>query len=131
VGPLYHPENIGAIVRPSEKGTNPELEEIILSAALQNLDKYFITGITERFKESVVIMAKKLGWKLPIQYKRTNIGGPKPNTSAEAIESIKEESQSDYILYNRACVLLDRHISEYEGDFEADLKSVKDLTYDG
>ncbi len=60
-----------------------EAADATLERALANLETVPIIGITERFDESLLLMARRLGWTRPPWYVRRNVGAPRPAAEAE------------------------------------------------
>ena len=74
--------------------------EADLVRAKQNLDRFLVVGLTERFDESFILIRRALGWRLPM-YEKQNVseaGLPEPPTP-EAIELIRERNRFDLALY--------------------------------
>src|SRR5690606_10545236 len=77
-----------------------------LEAAKSNLREWFtVTGITERYDESLLLMHKRLGWNFGPYYVRANVTRSRPRktgVSPDTIEAIREVNSLDVELYEFA-----------------------------
>ena len=98
------------------------IDQAHLDKAKKNLESYYIfTGINERFDETVLLLAQKLGWKQLPYYRRQNINKSKSSISDEEIRIIEQYNRHDIELYKYANTLLDTLI-EVTPNFEVQLK---------
>lgn len=112
------------------KFADPGLEEFLLHG--YNHDRYHqwvalagvppeefeLIGITERFDESILVLAMRLGWDLDLAYRPTNIGNYPPHQLSPAlVEKFRSLNERDYALYDGAQGLLDRQISRFAPEF--------------
>lgn len=75
-----------------------------LEQAIDNLKNFAFFGITEMFRESLLLMEKRLGWE-GIQYKELNKNEKKPkkeSISKETIKQIEKANLLDIELYQWA-----------------------------
>lgn len=111
----------------SVSGFDP-LTNYHLRKAKENLTKSFAAvGIAERFDESILFFRKALGWDNPYYFSR-NISqwSTKPNDYPEkVVEGIKANNQLDLELYEFACELFDRQVSDYGQTFSQDLANFR------
>lgn len=81
------------------------IDNAVLKSAINNLKSSFsAVGIVERFDESLLLIAKSLGWKVPPFYMRENVtgGGSRGGmTQASLIDMIEAQNQWDRKLYDR------------------------------
>jgi hypothetical protein len=100
----------------------------LLSKAKQNIRNFFrFVGIVERYDESLLIMAKKTGFK-NIYYTKINVTRKKPAKillSDEIRESVYEKNKLDLELYRFVNELLDREIKAYGITFKKDLNNFR------
>ena len=100
----------------------------LLDIAKENINKNFIlTGTTEKFYESILLLKKILNWKSPY-YSRANRTKNKPDYSkieTEIRNFIKEHNQLDINLYNYVKKSIDTKIREAGKDFVRDLNRFK------
>jgi hypothetical protein len=105
-----------------------QCDESLYKNVLKNINGHFlILGITERFDESVLVMAHLLGWKKPPYYFRENSSKIRKNLSQISnsdIETIGRYNKFDDKLYEYANKLLDDHIKNIP-DFSANLSAYK------
>ncbi|OKH25729.1 sulfotransferase family 2 domain-containing protein [Chroogloeocystis siderophila] len=96
-----------------------------LDIAKQNLKIYFsVVGLTEKFDETLILLKKKFGWRLPF-YVRENVTKNrqlKENIPPEAIEIIQHYNLLDIQLYHYAQQIFEQQLTQYAGNFEAELK---------
>ncbi|MFN8323588.1 MAG: sulfotransferase family 2 domain-containing protein [Chitinophagales bacterium] len=89
----------GNVSKPWDSMSNSDLD-----LAIHNLDKYFHHfGISEYYDESLLILAKQLGWKTPY-YSRLNEGSMKSKEpfDADTLELITHFNRLDEKLYQHA-----------------------------
>lgn len=92
-----------------------ECDEAMLEAAIANLeDRMAVVGLTERFDESLLMMRRKLGWRVGL-YSRQNVA-PRKNSpvdlSASTLDSIRRYNQLDLRLYAHAQRIFERSVAE-------------------
>jgi len=98
-----------------------------LDKAIANLDRDFlVTGLLERFDESLILMRQQLGWKIPV-YVRENVTqkGAKPEVSDADLDVIREQNQFDIALYEHAWARFDEAIARSPQRFAEDLARLK------
>lgn len=85
----------------------------IFAQACLNLHKYCpITGIVDRYDESLILFKRAFGWNMPC-YKRKNVSSNRKRNielSDEVKAIVEENNRYDFELYNRASKLLDSQI---------------------
>lgn len=117
--------------------------ESMLESAKENLNKYFsVVGLSEYFDESVLLMKKAFGWKVPLQlslkkmvsgvespfYEKTNvtIGRPrKEDLSADDLNAIKRFNELDMQLYLYAEKLFHEQIAHHGPSFKKEVEKLK------
>ena len=97
----------------------------VLEDAIGNIEKHFLwVGLTERFDESVLVLANLLGWKKPPYYIRQNVNQqkkPRDSLAEQTIKIINDYNQQDKALYEYANNKLDEQISRIP-DFSEQLE---------
>ncbi|MBU0623105.1 MAG: sulfotransferase family protein [Gammaproteobacteria bacterium] len=83
-----------------------------LHLAIDNLWKSEVVGVTDAFEESMLIMAKRLGWKKVI-VERLNTSPSKIEISDELRSSIRQVLSLDIALYAVAQDIADQQIRQY------------------
>ena len=100
----------------------------LLDIAKENINKNFIlTGTTEKFYESILLLKRMLNWKSPY-YSRANRTKNKPDYSkieTEIRNFIEDHNQLDNDLYNYVKKSIDNRIKEAGDDFARNLKHFK------
>lgn len=94
---------------------DPPCDAAMLERAKNTLrDHCAAFGLTERFDESVLLLAEAFGWS-KIHYQKQNVGRrtsqPDP-LSAEALEHLRARNAFDIELYDYACGLFEERIAE-------------------
>ena len=93
--------------------------------ARTNLDKYFFSvGICERFDDSLLLLANKLGWKSVPYYYSRNVGNyfNKQKVPYHIIDQIKELNTYDIKLYEIAVNKFDSTLKKTIPDYKELLK---------
>lgn len=92
--------------------------------AIDNIERHFLwVGITERFDESILVLAELLGWKKPPYYIKQNVNTArksKPRLSDDDRKIIASYNQDDQALYQYANEKLDAQINKI-ADFDQKL----------
>ena len=74
--------------------------ERLLEMAKENLTKSFsVVGISERFEESLVLISKRFGWKVPF-YENKKVAKRRPLVEPELAELIRQQNHLDVELYD-------------------------------
>lgn len=101
-------------------------DESLYANVLNHIENNFLwLGITERFDESLLVLAELLNWPRPPHYFRGNISKIRKKTSRidqDSIAVIEKYNPLDRRLYDYANSLLDEQISKIP-DFEKKLAS--------
>lgn len=83
-----------------------EVDSTIFQTALSNLnDRFCCVGLTERFDESILLMAQQLHWTRPVFYLSSNVTRQRPSLqeiSAQARRLIEKYNEFDLALYEKA-----------------------------
>jgi hypothetical protein len=87
-------------------------DDRVLDQALENLREHFLfAGISERFDESVQVMARRLNWSRPLPKTNPRVNVlPKsnaPRLDRETIDLIERENRLDRLLYQAVAARLD------------------------
>lgn len=86
--------------RPGVAGREP-LDESDLQRALENIDRHFVfAGIQERFEESLLLMARSLGWRRwPLFVARNVTSGGSADADVGGREAVAAFNRLDLALY--------------------------------
>jgi Galactose-3-O-sulfotransferase len=99
--------------------TQPTVTEADLSAAIAVLDDCMLVGVTERFDETLLILAADLGWTLSdLVYTRLNVTGHRPalaELTPATRKKLSDLTAFDARLHARAREHLGRRIRSYRG----------------
>jgi hypothetical protein len=87
-----------------------------------SLSEFAIIGVTEKFDETLLIIAEELGWALnELVYQRQNVTPEALAISDRTYQKLLDINLKDMQLYERAKAHLNGKISAYKGDFEKKL----------
>ncbi len=95
----------------------------MLSRARCNLKKCVVVGLMERFDETVLLLAKALGWRMPL-YTRRMVNKSRPDISMlpEAVSArLKADNHLDEILYTDGVKLFEAQLAAYGPTLNRDL----------
>lgn len=96
--------------------------------AKRNLkDQIKVIGLTERFDESLILLKRSLGWKIPL-YDRNNVSKNRPlagDISKGTLSLIEKFNEFDIQLYAYAKELFNEHIHQQGSDFINEVESFK------
>lgn len=91
--------------------------EADLEMAKANLQQYFsVIGLTERFDESLLLIADLLQWR-DIHHARMNVNRKKKTPDAHHVAIIEQANQLDLRLYAFASTLFEQMIAQQDGEF--------------
>ncbi len=105
-----------------------ECNSRVLETAKKNLNVFAVVGLLERFEETLILMKRTLGWKLPPLYVKENIspnGFYKENIPKETLSLIRKYNKLDIELYRYATNLFEEKINQQDASFEEELKDFK------
>ena len=95
-----------------------------LEMAKANLLKYFlVVGLKERFDESLILMRRELGWRIPF-YEKRNVARERPreeNISQRELDLIRRHTLLDAELHQFSGQILEEQISQSDHWFDKEL----------
>jgi len=97
----------------------------LLAAAKQHLREHFVvTGLTEEFDRSILLMKRALGWKAPPFYARENVSRRRaaPTLPTETLRVVVEHNRLDLDLYQYARELFDAQVRLHGESLDAELR---------
>lgn len=107
-----------------EKDSVPFSEEN-LAIAKQNLKTHFkFVGICESFDESLILLHRMLGWKIPL-HDKSNVSKRARNIPQETLSSIEELNRLDIQLYQYAKEIFADQIASQDSSFEGEVADFK------
>ncbi|HEY9771491.1 MAG TPA: sulfotransferase family 2 domain-containing protein [Coleofasciculaceae cyanobacterium] len=93
-----------------------------LDIAQRNIHKYFkFIGLSERFDESLLLLQKILGWKIPF-YDKSNISRKPKDIDQDTLRLIENLNEFDLQLYEYAKAIFEELIERQEVSFNRELK---------
>lgn len=104
---------------------SPEMLEL----AKDNLKKHFVvTGLVERFDETLILLKRALGWDIPPYYFKTNVSkarSTKDSISRETLDLIERFNEFDIQLYEHAKEKFEELVNRQDSSFEGEIKDLK------
>ncbi len=92
-----------------------------LEIAQRNIQEHFkFVGISERFDESLLLLRKILGWKIPL-FDKSNISQKPKDIDRDTLELIKNLNQFDLQLYKYAEKIFEDLIQKQESSFNREV----------
>jgi len=105
--------------------------ERLLDMARQNLVKSFsVVGISERFEESLMLMAKTFDWEIPL-YKNCKVSKARPQIGPSAVEMIRDHNRLDVELYEFAKGLFEESLQKKDAEVREGLAALRALPTPG
>ena len=90
-------------------------DERVLDKAKENLEKSFsVVGISERFEESLMLMAETFDWEIPF-YENRKVSKTRPQIDPGAVEMIRDHNRLDLELYEFGKTLFEESLRKKEG----------------
>ena len=106
-------------------------DDRVLDKAKENLERSFsVVGISERFEESLMLMAKTFEWEIPF-YENRKVSKTRPQIDSGAVEMIREHNRLDLELYEFGKQLFEKGLREKEGAVREGLVALRKLPKPG
>ncbi len=102
-----------------------------LERAKSNLRACAVVGLTERFDETMLLLKKAFGWRLPF-YERRNVGRHrlrKQDLPADVIRQIEADNHLDVALYAYAQELFAAQVQQYGPTLARDVRVFRALNW--
>ena len=95
--------------------------------ARQNLVKSFsVVGISERFEESLVLMARTFDWEIPF-YKNCKVSKARPQIDPSTVDMIRDHNRLDVELYEFSKGLFEESLQKKEAAVQEGLAALRAL----
>lgn len=105
--------------------SNGKCEESTLEIAKENLVKSFsIVGLSERFEESLMLIAKTFDWQIPF-YENRKVSKTRPKIEPSAVEMIKEHNRLDLELYEFGKGLFESSLAKKKSEVTGGLAELR------
>ena len=105
--------------------------EHLLDVAKENLLKSFsVVGISERFEESIVLMAKTFGWDF-LSYENKKVSKTRPQIDPGVVEMIRDHNRLDGELYEFGKGLFEESLREKAAAIQEGLTALRSLPKPG
>lgn len=100
-------------------------DERLLDVAKENLRKSFrVVGISERFEESLMLMAKTFGWQIP-SYENQKVAKTRPKLDPGTEEMIRDHNRLDLELYEFGKCLFEKSLQKKEAAVREGLAALR------
>ena len=106
----------------SNKRQKLDCDRETLEIAKRNIQEHFkFIGISERFDESLLLLRKILGWKMPL-YDKSNMSSRPQNIDQDTLRLIQNLNEFDCQLYEYAQGIFEGLIARQESSFHQELE---------
>jgi hypothetical protein len=103
----------------------------LLDQAKENLEKSFsVVGISERFEESLMLMARTFEWQIPF-YENRKVSKTRPQVDTGEVEMIREHNRLDLELYEFGKKLFEESLRKNEAAVREGLDALRKLPKPG
>jgi len=110
---------------------NGKCDDRILDKAKENLAKSFsVVGISERFEESLMLMAKTFDWEISF-YENRKVSKTRPQIDPRAVEMIRDHNRLDLELYEFGKGLFEEGLQKKEAAVREGLAALRTLPKPG
>lgn len=107
----------GSLWKEPEKRDRIYSDPALLERAIQRLDQCAFVGVQDRFDESMRLLAYTFGWLPPATSPRVNVRrSAREELSQATLDRIRELTQLDQTLYERACEQFDAQYAAIDDD---------------
>jgi hypothetical protein len=106
-------------------------DERLLDIAKENLSKSFsVVGLSERFEESLMLMAKTFAWEIPF-YENCRVAKTRPQIDPGTVEMIRDYNRFDLELYEFGKGLFQEKLQKNETTVREGLAALRTLPKPG
>jgi len=106
-------------------------DERLLAIAKENLTRSFsVVGISERFEESLMLMATIFAWEIPF-YENCRVAKTRPQIDPGAVEMIRDYNRLDLELYEFGTGLFEESLQKNEAAVREGLAALRTLPKPG
>ncbi len=106
-------------------------DDRVLDLAKENLTKSFaVVGISERFEESLMLMAKTFNWEIPF-YENRKVSKTRPQIDPGAVDMIRDHNRLDLELYEFGKNLFEENLRKKETAVREGLAALRTLPKPG
>ena len=121
-----HRQNLQCSLIAGIKSTG-KCEERTLEIAKENLANTFsVVGLSERFEESLMLMAETFDWQVPF-YENRKVSKTRPKVESSAIDLIKEHNRLDLELYEFGQKLFEASLAKNQAAVRERLAAFRSL----
>ena len=102
-------------------------DDRMLEVAKENLAKTFsVVGLSERFEESLMLIAKTYNWEIPF-YENRKVAKTRPEKNPVEVEMIREHNRLDLELYDFGKELFEATLAKKKAEVEAGLAELQTM----
>ena len=106
-------------------------DERLLDMAKENLiNSFSVVGISERFEESLILMATTFDWEIPF-YKNCKVSKARPQIGPGTVEMIRDHNRLDVELYEFGKRLFEESLQKKEAAVREGLAALRALPMPG
>jgi Galactose-3-O-sulfotransferase len=106
-------------------------DERLLEIAKENLARSFsVVGLSERFEESLMLMARTFAWEIPF-YENCRVAKTRPEINPSTVEVIRDHNRLDLELYEFAKGLFQEKLQKNEAAVREGLAALRTLPKPG
>ena len=106
-------------------------DERLLAIAKENLTRSFsVVGISERFEESLMLMATTFAWQIPF-YENCRVAKTRPQIDPRTVEMIRDHNRLDLELYEFGKGLFEESLQKNETAVRERLAALRNLSRPG
>ena len=128
---IPHRHNLQCRLIAGVKDTAMIADERLLDMAKEHLIKSFsVVGISERFEESLMLMATTFDWEIPF-YKNCKVSKTRPQINSGTVEMIRDHNRLDVELYEFSKGLFEESLQKKEAAVREGLAALRALPAPG
>ena len=101
--------------------------ELLVSAKRNLREQFAVVGLAERFDETLILLKRALGWRVPLYVKEnvTRNRPPREEISDDILAVMEKYNKLDIELYRYAQNIFEEQIGEKKPSFERELKAFR------
>jgi hypothetical protein len=106
-------------------------DEQTLATAKENLTRSFsVVGLSERFQESLILIATTFGWNIPY-YENRKVSKVRPALEPQLVQLIQDHNRLDIQLYEFGKERFEKDLREKKDQMEETMRNAKSITKPG
>ncbi len=125
-----HRQNLQCSLIAGVKNDGTADEQMLEKAKANLLSSFAVVGISERFEESLVLIAQTFGWEIPF-YENRKVAKSRPKVAVDEIDLIRKHNRLDLELYDFAMGLFREKLAKNQTEVEKGLAILKSVPKPG